>query len=362
MVFLELKNISKKYKDRYALKNINLSINKGEILAIAGPPGAGKTTLLKIVAGLVEPDTGRVYLEGKDITNVPPHLRGISMIFEIPPIYPDRTGFDNIAFPLRLKKLPENEIKKRVYKIADLLGIRHVLHRKPDTFSGGEYQRVALARALVTNPTLLLLDEPLKMLDAKIREQMSVWLKQLQEKIGITAIYTTHDPLEALTVGSRAVILLNGEIKQLGDPLEILENPVDLDVDEYISIPALNILKGEAEIDDNVLKIHINNIVLERTIGDKDTASIRESKELIVAVRPADIRVEKEPGPNLFQGKISLLQYLGSRMLATITLDNTTIRAVLPRDIDLGEGDTVYVSVNPDKVRIYDAKTKKRII
>ena len=361
MTFLEIRNVSKRYGGRYALKNINLSIEKGEILSIAGPPGSGKTTLLKIVAGLVRPDEGSIVLEGRDITDTPPHLRGISMVFEIPPVYPDRTGYDNIAFPLRLKGLSENEIKRRVYEVAELLGIKHILHRKPETFSGGEYQRVALARALVTNPTLLLLDEPLKSLDAKIREQMSIWLKELQRKIGVTAIYTTHDPLEAFTVGTRTAILIGGEIKQIGDPLDILEKPSMLEVDEYVSIPALNILTGRVEVEDDKLKVIINNVFLEKIIDKTLLERIESGKEHIIAIRPSDIKVSTSPSPHSFQGRVLLIQYLGSRTLASIEVNGTTIRAILPRGLQVGEGDIVYVELDVNRMRIYDPNSKMRI-
>ncbi len=361
MAFLEIKSVSKKYGEKYALRDINLSVRKGEILAIAGPPGAGKTTLLKIIAGLIPPDSGHIYLEGEDITDKPPHLRGISMVFEIPPVYPDRTGYDNIAFPLKLKKLPPDEIRRRVYEIAELLGITHILDRKPSTFSGGEYQRVALARALITNPSVLLLDEPLKSLDAKIREQMSIWLKQLQEKIGITAVYTSHDPLEALTVGSKVAILLGGEVRQLGSPLDILRDPVDLDVNNYVNIPAPTVIEGRLELEEDKVKIQLDNIVVEKKI----TAASGETpipEKAYVSIRPADVKVSKEPGPGRYPGRVEMVQYLGARMLAVISADNTTLRTIVPRDMQLNEGETVYVSIDVDKVKLYDMKTRKRIV
>lgn len=363
MTFLEIRSVSKKYGEKYALRDINLSIGRGEILAIAGTPGSGKTTLLKIVAGLIPPDTGNIYLGGEDITSKPPHLRGVSMVFETPPVYPDRTGYENIAFPLKLKKTPPDEIRRRVYEVAELLGITHILDRKPSTFSGGEYQRVALARALVTNPSVLLLDEPLKNLDAKIREQMSIWLKQLQERIGITAIYTTHDPLEALTVGSRVAILLNGEVRQLGSPLEILRDPADLDVDSYVNIPAPNVLEGRAEIEGDMLKIYMNGITIEKKIraGGGNINTVFPEKAY-VSIKPASITVSKEPGPGKYFGRVEIIQYLGARMLATIRLDNTALRAIIPKDMQLREGDAVYVSIDAEKIRLYDANTRKRIV
>jgi ABC-type sugar transport systems, ATPase components len=263
MTFLELQKISKTIGDKVILHEISFKVEKGEMVAIIGPPGSGKTTLLKIISGLSAPTSGKIYLEGKDITNTPPHERGFSMVFEIPPVYPDRIGYENIAFPLRLRKLSEDEIRKRVLSVADLLGIRHILDRKPNTYSGGEYQRVALARALVTEPRLLLLDEPFRNLDAKIREAMVSWFKDLHKKIGITIIYSTHDPLEGMTIGDKILVLLKGMQKQFSTASELLTRPADLDVDEFISIPALNIIRGYIdECSEGEVKIVLGNIKL----------------------------------------------------------------------------------------------------
>ncbi len=358
MPFLEIRDVSKKFGEKTALKNISLSVSRGEVLAIAGPPGSGKTTLLKIVAGLISPTSGRIYLNGIDITDVPPHIRGFSMVFETPPVYPDRTGYENIAFPLKLKNLPEAEVRRKVYEIADLLGIRHVLNRKPSTFSGGEYQRVALARALVTNPAVLLLDEPLRNLDAKIREYMAVWLKQLQSKIGITAIYSTHDPLEALTIGTRVAVMLSGEVMQLGEPLAVLNNPVNLDVDDYVSIPALNIFKGTAKAFGGKLVINIDKISIEKDVG---RGLQFEEREVMATIRPSDVSIVKTYQPGTLSGKTELIQYLGANALATVKLNYITIRVIVPKTVQVSEGDSVYVVLDPRNMRVYDAQSKQRI-
>lgn len=358
MPFLEVRDVSKKFGERVALKNVSLTVGRGEVLAVAGPPGSGKTTLLKIIAGLISPTSGRIYLNGIDITDVPPHIRGFSMVFENPPVYPDRTGYENIAFPLKLKNLPEAEVKKRVYEIADLLGIRHVLNRKPSTFSGGEYQRVALARALVTNPAVLLLDEPLRNLDAKIREYMAVWLKQLQLKIGITAIYSTHDPLEALTVGTRVAVILDGEVKQIGEPLTILNNPINLDVDDYVSIPALNVFKGIAKAFGGKLAINIDKVSIEKNVSRELQF---EERDVIAAIRPSDVSVVKTYQPGTLSGKVELIQYLGASALATVKLNDIAIRVIIPKTLRISEGDSVYVILDPRNVRVYDVQSKQRI-
>lgn len=358
MVFLKLENISKRYNDHVVLENISLSLGKGEILAIAGPPGSGKTTLLKIIAGLIRPSSGRIYIEGVDITDTPPHLRGFSMVFEIPPIYPDRTGYENIAFPLKLKKLPENDIRKKVYEVAELLGIKHLLNRKPSTYSGGEYQRVALARALITNPRLLLLDEPFKNLDAKIREHMIVWFKQLQSKLSTTIIYSTHDPLEAFTIGDNIAILLKGRIKQYGLPINILRNPSLYEVDEYISIPALNVFKAYFKKSNNKVLIQLDNIVIEKSC---ELRSVYAEGEAIATIRPADIVISKTPIEKSIMGKVELIQYLGASILATIKIGATNIRVVVPKHMTINEGENIYLTLDSSKIRLYDISSGLRL-
>jgi len=357
MSYLILENISKIYNNKTVLHNISVNIDKGKILAVAGPPGSGKTTLLKIIAGLITPTSGRILIEGVDITNKPPYERGFSMVFEIPPVYPDRTGYDNIAFPLRIRKLPENEIKRRVEEIAELLNIKHILSRKPSTYSGGEYQRVALARALVLEPRVLLLDEPLKNLDAKIRESMVTWLKDLQRRLGVTIIYATHDPLEAMTIGDKVMILLNGYQKQVSTPSELLLKPVDLDVDEYISIPALNVIKSK------IIEVFEDNISLQ--LG-KHVIKVRKqlpmqlsSKEVFIAIRPSDIIVSDRGEEKMISGKVSSIQYYGRGQLLTIESEDLVFRVVVDRLVSVGEGDVVYMDLPSDKIRIYDIDSRR---
>ncbi|MCC6046205.1 MAG: ABC transporter ATP-binding protein [Ignisphaera sp.] len=357
MTFLELQKISKTIGNKVILHEIDFKVGKGEIVAIIGPPGSGKTTLLKIISGLLAPTSGRIYLEGKDITNTPPHERGFSMVFEIPPVYPDRTGYENIAFPLRLKKLNEDEIRKRVLAVADLLGIRHILDRKPSTYSGGEYQRVALARALVTEPRLLLLDEPFRNLDAKIREAMVSWFKDLHKKIGVTIIYSTHDPLEGMTMGDKILVLLKGIQKQFGSASELLARPTDLDVDEFISIPALNILKGYIdECSESGVKLSFKNAMLKIP---KKLLKCERGQEVFVAFRPHDVKIDTGEGVGVFKGRIININYTGRNQLVSLETDDTIIRAVVGKDVKLKIGSTVSIIPSIENLRLYDANTKK---
>ncbi|MEM0379048.1 MAG: ABC transporter ATP-binding protein [Thermosphaera sp.] len=357
MTYLKLQDISKVINNKTVLQDVNVEINKGEVVAVTGFPGSGKTTLLKIIGGLLSPTKGRIYLEGRDITDLPPHERGFSMVFEIPPIYPDRTGYENIAFPLRLRKLSENEIRSKVMSVAELLGIKHILERKPSTYSGGEYQRVALARALVTEPKLLLLDEPFKSLDAKIREAMVAWIKDLHKRIGVTIVYSTHDPLEAMSVGNRVLVLLKGVQKQFAPPLDILTKPIDLDVDEFTSIPALNVLKGRFErCEENRVEIVFNKVKLNLP---RKIMKCEPGLEVLIAFRPQDAKLTTVETAGSIIGRVSTINYMGRNQLISLETDGIAFRAIADKELKVKIGETVYLTLNPDRIRLYDPASRR---
>lgn len=358
MAYLEIRNVSKKFGDRYALKNVSFNVHEGEIFAIAGPPGAGKTTLLKIIAGLISLDEGTIILEGRDITSLPSSRRSIGMVFETPPVYPDRTGFENIAFPLKLQKLPRDYIEKKVHEIAELLGIKHLLNRIPSTYSGGEYQRVALARALVRNPKILLLDEPLRNLDAKIQESMRSWLKKLQRELKTTIIYSTHDPIDAMAIGDRISILLNGSIHQIGLPSEIYLRPNCLSIAEYVSVPALNTLTGIIKnVSGDIVEIDVGGLLnIKKKLSEPTIKKLK--REVIIGIRPRDVDVyEGPPSENTIAGKLVLIQTIGSENLITIEVDGYALRAVPKKKLSLSEGSTVTLRVDPEKTYVFDPET-----
>ncbi len=363
MEYLEIKNISKKFGEKIALNNISFEVKEGEIFAIAGPPGAGKTTLLKILAGLITPDEGSILLEGKDITNLPPSQRNIGMVFEIPPIYPDRTGFENIAFPLKIQKLPKDQIEKKVHEVAELLGIKHLLNRQPSTYSGGEYQRVALARALVRNPKILLLDEPLRNLDAKIQENMRSWLKKLQRELKTTVIYSTHDPIDAMAIGDRVSILLHGNIRQTGTPPEVYLRPQSIDIAEYVSIPALNIFRGAIkEIDKEVVEIDIEGILKIKKKLSKTAIEKLRKGEVIVGIKPRDIDLHMgPPSENTIVGKLVLTQTIGSETLISVEVNSILLRAIVKKKLTSTEESKIMLTLNPEKIYLFHPDTGETI-
>ncbi|MEO0139204.1 MAG: ABC transporter ATP-binding protein [candidate division WOR-3 bacterium] len=242
---IQIENISKMFGDFVALRNINLEIKSGEFVVILGPSGCGKTTLLRIIAGLERPTSGRIYFDGKDITDLPPSKRDIGMVFQNYALYPHMTVFDNLAFPLKMRGINKDEIKRRVERVAEKLRIHEHLYKKPKQLSGGQRQRVALGRAIIKEPKVFLFDEPLSNLDANLRTEMRAEIGRLHRELKTTSIYVTHDQVEAMSLADRIVIMNKGEIVQVGTPLEIYENPKNVFVAKFLGSPPMNVIEGE---------------------------------------------------------------------------------------------------------------------
>jgi ABC-type sugar transport system ATPase subunit len=246
MSYVELKNISKSYgKKSNVLENVNLSIQPGEFVVIVGPSGCGKSTLLRMIAGLEEITSGELWIDNRQMNQVPPADRGIAMVFQDYALYPHMNVFENISFSLKIKKLPASEIQNRVNHGVQMLRLEGLLNRKPAELSGGQRQRVAIARAIVKNPKVFLFDEPLSNLDVQLRAQTRIELAELHRRIGSTSIYVTHDQTEAMTLADRIVLLNQGRIQQVGSPLELYRNPVNQFVASFIGSPSMNFLEGE---------------------------------------------------------------------------------------------------------------------
>jgi multiple sugar transport system ATP-binding protein len=247
MSVVEVKSVSKQFERVEAVKNLNLEVQSGEFLVILGPSGCGKTTLMRLIAGLEHPSAGQIWIANRDVTELPPRLRDIAMVFQSYALYPHMSVFNNIEFPLKakLKELNRPDRARRVEQAAKMVKIEHLLDRRPRQLSGGERQRVAIARALVTEPTILLLDEPLSNLDAKLRASARDELKQFQRSLGITTIFVTHDQIEAMGLGDRIVVMSKGEIQQIGTPQAIYDEPANEFVATFLGSPSMNILPYE---------------------------------------------------------------------------------------------------------------------
>lgn len=240
---VEIINLRKHFGEVKAVDGVDLSINEGEFFVILGPSGCGKTTLMRMIAGLETPTEGDVIIGGKRVTELPPRMREVAMVFQSYALYPHMTVFENIAFPLKAKKLPKGELREKVEASAKILGVDPLLDRRPRQLSGGERQRVALCRAMVKEPRVLLLDEPLSNLDAKLRTAARAELEMFQRKLGITTIFVTHDQIEAMAMGDRILVMSAGKVMQVGDPQEIYHDPANLFVATFLGSPAINLIE-----------------------------------------------------------------------------------------------------------------------
>ena len=277
---LRAEGISKDWKE-FHLRDITLEVKEGEHFIILGPSGAGKTVLLEIIAGIIEPDSGRVYLKGRDVTDLPPEKRGLAYVPQNYALFPNMNVYDNIAFGLKVRKVPKPEIERKVREISEVLKIEHLLHRKPRTLSGGEQQRVALARALVVEPPLILLDEPFANLDVQTRAKLLTEMKRWKRELGFTALHVTHSFEEAISLGDRVGVMLDGRLVQVGKVRDVFSRPVSEEVARFLGFE--NIIEGIAE----GRKLRVNGVEIELPVEAKGRVR--------VGLRPEDIIISTGP-------------------------------------------------------------------
>lgn len=305
---VKIENVNKQYGDNKVVKNLNLEIKKGEFLTMLGPSGCGKTTTLRMIAGFEVPTDGNIYVEGEEIQDTEPYDRAVNTVFQNYALFPHMTIFDNVAYGLKLKKVPKQEIKKRVTEMLELVQLGGYGNRKPDQLSGGQKQRVAIARALINKPKVLLLDEPLGALDLKLRKQMQFELKRLQKKMGITFVYVTHDQEEALSMSDRIAIMYGGNLEQIGTPKEIYQKPASKFVADFIG--ESNIFYGtigQKQVSGEV------SIIFENGHATAYAPECKEKEIVFVSVRPEDMKITdtEVPGFNII-GEVKEVVYVGT--------------------------------------------------
>lgn len=357
---VELRGVDKSINDHPILHQINLSVREGEFLTLLGPSGCGKTTLLRLISGFEEPTHGDIFIDHKNVTKLPPMQRAVHTVFQSYALFPHMSVFENVAFGLRCKKIPQQEIEKRVSDVLTMVKLEKLANRKPAQLSGGQQQRVAIARAAVNRPRVLLLDEPLSSLDYRLRKTMQIELKQLQRTLGITFIFVTHDQEEALSMSDRVVIMQEGYIDQIGTPREVYEEPKNLNVATFIG--EVNVFEGE------ILKIeskdaHPNKQILVNFLDKpRVTKTIRQfsvGEKVHVVIRPEDVRVwnqhevTSEETKEMFAGTVEEVIYKGSTVDLIVRLaQNKMIAATefFDEDDDRLEykiGEPVWVSFPP---------------
>jgi multiple sugar transport system ATP-binding protein len=342
MASIEMKNIVKQYGDGYpAVNDVSLDIDDGELMILVGPSGCGKSTLLRMIVGLEDITSGDMVIAGKRVNDLAPRDRNLSMVFQNYALYPHMTVYENIAFPLRLSKTPDEEVKRRVQDAADVLELNEHLQRKPANLSGGQRQRVAMGRAIVRQAEAFLFDEPLSNLDAKLRGQMRTEISRLQRRLAITTVYVTHDQTEAMTLGDRVCVLRKGKIQQVASPRELYEQPVNLFVAGFIGSPPMNFLP--ATLEGNKLKMPFGEIELD----EKRAKAVAGRDLLLVGIRPeyfddaSLVEENKKPLGSTFRARVDVTEWLGDSQYAYIPYEApeqiTTQLRELSRELDSEE-------------------------
>jgi len=353
------RNLMKRFGDGLAVNNVNLEVGEGEFLVIVGPSGCGKTTTLRMIAGLETISDGEILIDEQVVNNVEPRHRDIAMVFQNYALYPHKKVFDNIAYPLQLRRVAKAEIRQRVQETSKLLGIEHLLDRRIRQLSGGERQRVALGRAIVRKPRLFLMDEPLSNLDAQLRIQMRREIIRLQRQLRITTVYVTHDQVEAMTMGDRIVVMRGGLVQQIGDPETIYHQPANLFVARFIGNPPMNQFDGTLETTGDGLQLRTSFGVMALPASLREKLQQRTvaggAMPVICGIRAEDIAVNlgSAPLPNQINGVIDLVEPLGSDVFASVAVGKDMLLARARPDAGLQEGQSIGIVLDPAKVHLF---------
>lgn len=354
MATVQLEDVVKDYGAVRAIHGIKLQIAHGEFVALVGPSGCGKSTLLRMIAGLEEISAGTLRIGDRPMNAVEPRDRDVAMVFQDYALYPHMSVFDNISFPLRMRGMPKAEIKHRVGIAADILQIGHLLERKPAELSGGQRQRVAMGRAMVRKPKVFLFDEPLSNLDAKLRVDMRTQIKRLHAILQTTAVYVTHDQVEAMTLADRIVVLRDGRIEQQDTPTEIYAKPINCFVAEFIGSPRMNFFNGYLKRSGPAAAVCIGNSTV--SLGKVDAA---EGEAVSLGIRPEHLGATCERP--LLRGIVDVIEPLGSDILVVCILDGQEFTARLPADYPVRKGEELGFSVDPARLHLFSQRTGARL-
>ncbi len=361
---IELIHIDKYFGDNHVLKDLSLTIEDGDFMTLLGPSGCGKTTTLRVISGLEKPQNGRLLIDGHEVINCDtaffeePGKRGLNLVFQSYALWPHMTVYDNVAFGLKIKKLSHREVEEQVMKALRMMRIDEFIKRYPNELSGGQQQRVAIARAIASSPKLLLLDEPLSNLDAKLRIDMRAELKRLHRDMGTTIIYVTHDQVEALTMSTRIALFKEGMLSQVDTPMGLYMNPVDLVAADFIGNPRINFLSGTAHYGNSGLTASCGIGTYTYKKGEMADAAVPQGEfPCVFGIRPEQVLIETRPGEGLVEAEVYASQPAGSETLVTLISGSQEFLSKQLGLMDYDMNQKVYLRLNPDKFNIYDKGT-----
>jgi len=354
---ISLISLTKTFGDSVVVDDLSLEISDGEFIVFLGPSGCGKTTTLRMIAGLEQPSEGEIRIDGQRVNNVPPQQRDVAMVFQSYALYPHLTVAQNIAYPLRVRKLAAPEVQTQVSQTAALLEIEPLLARRPRDLSGGERQRVALARAIVRHPRAFLMDEPLSNLDARLRLQMRGELKRLQQTLGTTTVYVTHDQAEAMTLGHRVAVMNKGKLQQFDTPLEIYNRPANRFVAEFVGSPGMNLIDGRIDLSQRVfvsdgLSVALTEELLNRMSGQNACT---------LGVRPEHVRVSTIQSNHWTPVTVYVTELMGSETFVIVELGSQKIIARTPGGFRADSGRSAWISFDLTKAQLFDALSGERL-
>jgi multiple sugar transport system ATP-binding protein len=357
---VRIENLTKRFGKLDAVRNLDLEVTDGTLACLLGPSGCGKTTTLRMIAGLEKPDGGRIWIGDKVVNDLTPVQREIAMVFQFYAIYPGMTVRDNLAFPLKQQKMQRDDITSKVKKTAEMLRIGHLLDKDAMGLTAGEKQRIALGRAYVRDARVLLLDEPLTNLDARLRATMRVELKRIHEELKQTTIYVTHDQVEAMSMADKIGVMSQGILQQYGSPSDLYDRPRSLFVAGFVGSPTMNFLDCARVEKDGKVLLQFEDFSLD--VSDLKEALAGGSKRLVFGVRPHDISIGPRDGKGSVDAEVYLVEPIGDQKIIDLKVANQVVKAVVPRTVKAAEGERLTITFDAKRIHLFDKETEKALV